>query len=316
MTIFGCDISKDTVDSVLLSPHHVILKRFCSANTVEELTKILQELKNDFSDLCVGCESTGIYHQTLVEACDALGIPCKLLNPILTKEFNRSSIRKKKTDRDDALVIAKLLAQGEGNIIHFEDCIDRLKTIVRSVRKIGDLSRSLLLHARHAGKLLPDEVTLYEHAQHELLTLQKALRKSAVTLCDSPLRPLLESIPGIGAWSASVILAETRNFRCCRNADAFVAFAGLDPRVQQSGTTLNHNGRLTKRGSPHLRAAIFMAANVARIYDPELRAYYDKRKLQGQKFTAITCALSRKLCYRIFAVIKRKTPYEVHEKQS
>jgi len=316
MTIFGCDISKDTVDSVLLSPHFVVLKRFCCANTVEELTKILQELKKDFSDLCVGCESTGIYHRTLVEACDVLGIPCKLLNPILTKEFNRSSIRKKKTDRDDAVVIAKLLAQGEGNIIHLEDCNDRLKAVVRSVRKIGDLSRSLLLHSRHAGKLLPDALPLYEHVQEELLTLQKALKKNAITMCDSPLRPLLESIPGIGAWSASVILAETRNFRCCRNADAFVAFAGLDPRVQQSGTTLNHNGRLTKRGSPHLRTAIFMAANVARIYDPELRAYYDKRKLQGQKFTAITCAVSRKLCYRIYAVVKRKTPYEVHKKQS
>lgn len=246
MTILGCDISKDTVDSVLLSPHTVVLKRFCSANTVEELTKILQELKKDYSDFCVGCESTGIYHQALVEACDALGIPCKLLNPILTKEFNRSSIRKKKTDRDDAVVIAKLIAQGEGSIVHYEDCADCLKATVRSVRKIGDLSRSLLLHSRHAGKLLPANLALYKHAQKELRILQKALRKNAVSLCDSPLRPLLESIPGIGAWSASVILAETRNFRSCRNADAFVAFAGLDPRVQQSGTTLNHNGRLTK----------------------------------------------------------------------
>ncbi len=316
MTILGCDISKDTVESVLLSPQFVVLKRFCPANTVEELTKILQPLKKDFADLCVGCESTGIYHQALVEACDALEIPCKLLNPILTKEFNRSSIRKKKTDRDDAVVIAKLIAQGEGGSIHSDDCTDRLKATVRSARKIADLSRSLLLHSRYAGTLLPTELPRYGHVQEELLILQKALKKNAITMCDSPLRLLLESIPGIGAWTASVILAETRNFTRCRNADAFVAFAGLDPRVQQSGTTLNRNGRLTKRGSPHLRAALFVAANVGRMHDPELGAYYDAKKAQGKKFTAITCAISRKLCYRIYAVVKRKTPYEVHKKQS
>lgn len=316
MTILGCDISKDTVDSVLLAPDFVLLQRLDCSNTVEALTNILQVLKKDFANLCIGCESTGIYHQPLVEACDALSIPCKLLNPILTKEFNRSSIRKKKTDRDDALVIAKLLAQGEGRIIHIDDCTNRLKATVRSARKIGDISRSLLLHARHAGKLLPTELPRYEHVQKELLTLQKALKKNAIKMCDSPLRPLLESIPGIGAWTASVILAETKNFEHCRDADAFVAFAGLDPRVQQSGTTLNRNGRLTKRGSPHLRASLFFAANVGRMYDPELGAYYDAKKLQGKKFTAITCALSRKLCYRIFAVVKRKTPYEIHEKQS
>ena len=316
MTILGCDISKDTVDSVLLAPNFVLLQRLDCRNTVEELTKMLQVLKKDFPDLCVGCESTGMYHQFLVEACDAMRIPCKLLNPILTKEFNRSSIRKKKTDRDDALVIAKLIAQGEGRPIHSEDCIDHLKATVRSARKISDLSRSLLLHSRHAGKLLPTQLSRYEHVQEELLILQKALKKSAVTMCDASLRSLLESIPGIGAWTASVILAETKNFERCRNADAFVAFAGLDPRVQQSGTTLNRNSRLTKRGSPHLRAALFVAASVGRMHDPELRAYYDAKKLQGKKFTTITCALSRKLCYRIYAVIKRKTPYEVHQKQS
>lgn len=316
MTILGCDISKDTVESVLLSPDHVLLRRLGCSNTVEELTTVLQPLFNEFPDLCVGCESTGMYHRSLVDVCDILGIPCKMLNPILTKEFNRSSIRKKKTDRDDAVVIAKLIAQGEGSIMRSDDCANPLKATVRSVRKIGDLMRALHLHARHASKLISADTAIYDRAQEELLTLQKELKKQAITLCDSPLRTLLESIPGIGAWSASIILAETKHFQRCRNADAFVAFAGLDPRVQQSGVTLNRNGRLTKRGSPHLRAALFVSANVARMHDPDLRAYYDAKKEQGKKFTAITCAISRKLCYRIYAVVKRKTPYEIHEKKS
>ena len=313
MTIIGIDVSKETLDGVVFCPTENIQTRHQCMNTVAAIEEMLEPLKEQHPDLLVGCESTGMYQLNLLNACDALSIPCKMLNPVLTKEFNRSSIRKKKTDRDDALCIAKLIAQGEGTVTHAKMLANPLKATVRSVRKLTDLSRSLQLHARHSQTLVPELREQYEHLQKEMTTMQTRLRKRAIKSCTSPLRPLLESIPGIGAWTACVILAETNDLQQCRNADALVAFAGLDPRVQQSGVTLNRNGRLTKRGSPHLRSAIFIAASVARMYDPELKAYYAKKKTQGKKFTSITCAISRKLCYRIFAVAKRGTSYEKHE---
>jgi len=87
----------------------------------------------------------------------------------------------------------------------------------------------------------------------------------------------------------------------------------LDPKIRQSGHCLNNQGKLTKRGSPHLRQALFVAASVARMHDPELKAYYEKKRSEGKKYTVAVCATARKLIYRIYIVWKRQTPYVVQK---
>jgi transposase len=100
-----------------------------------------------------------------------------------------------------------------------------------------------------------------------------------------------------------------------KNARSLVSFAGLDPRIKQSGHKLNTTGRLLKRGSPHLRAALFLAANVARRYDPELNQYYEKKKTEGRAHTEILCMIARKLLYRIWAVLRDRREYQITNKE-
>ena len=87
-----------------------------------------------------------------------------------------------------------------------------------------------------------------------------------------------------------------------RTAKALTAFAGLDPKVRQSGHTLNTTGKLTKRGSSHLRRSIFIAANVSRQHDPNLKAFYDKKRGEGKSYTVATVAVARKLLTIVRAV--------------
>jgi transposase len=88
-----------------------------------------------------------------------------------------------------------------------------------------------------------------------------------------------------------------------------VAYAGFDPKVKQSGVSLHHNARLTKRGSPELRRVLFMAATVARRYDPELKDYYLRKREQGNAYTPAVIAVAQKMTNRIYAVLVRQTPY-------
>jgi len=81
-----------------------------------------------------------------------------------------------------------------------------------------------------------------------------------------------------------------------------IAYFGLDPRVRQSGHTLNTTGRLTKRGSPHGRRAIFIAANVARRFDPYCQAHYEKKRNEGKSYKVANLALARKLLLIVRAV--------------
>lgn len=88
-----------------------------------------------------------------------------------------------------------------------------------------------------------------------------------------------------------------------------VAYAGLDPRVKESGKREHGRGRITKRGSVYLRAALYLAANVARIYDKGLDDYYEKKKSEGRHHKEILCMISRKLLHRIYAVWKGERMY-------
>jgi transposase len=309
MHYFACDVSRDGIEAVLTDRVLTVKRRFTINNTVPAISNVLRSLQSDGLRLTAAAESTAMFHVPLVEACAALAIPCKLLNPVLTRQVLRHSVRKRKTDQDDALTIAKLLVQGEGHPVTPGDVLDVRKTLSRSARKVSVLAQCLTLHARHVGRSLGTIPAVLSEQCDQLKRTKTQMQKLATAQTDVAQRKLLESIPGIGSWIATVLIAETQNFSRCDSGDALVAAAGLDPRVKQSGVTLNRNGKLTKRGSPHLRWALGCAANVAIRYDPELKAYYEKKRSEGKSYRTALCATSRKLAYRVFAVAKRRTPY-------
>jgi transposase len=118
-----------------------------------------------------------------------------------------------------------------------------------------------------------------------------------------------QSIPGIGPQTAALLIAELGSITRFKNAKAIVAYAGLDPRVKQSGTSLKRNTHLTKRGSPYLRRAIYLTAASAQRHDAELKATYDKKRDEGKRYREATIVVARRLLTRVFAVWKRQTPY-------
>jgi len=120
---------------------------------------------------------------------------------------------------------------------------------------------------------------------------------------------LIDSIPGFAIKLSAVVRHEIGDIRRFKSSKSLVAYAGLDPRIKQSGDKLNTTGRLTKRGSPHLRAGLFLAANVARIHDSELKAYYEKKKAEGRSHREVLCIISRKLLNRIYAILKERREY-------
>jgi transposase len=144
------------------------------------------------------------------------------------------------------------------------------------------------------------------------LNLEKGandLRKYLNTKTDQVLHKLLRTIPGIGPITADILMAEIGDIERFKNNKALVAFAGLDPKVRQSGQSLARNTYLTKRGSPYLRQAIYFACSVAQLHDQEFKTYFLKKRNEGRSYTEATVANSRKLIYRIYAVWKRNTPY-------
>ena len=120
----------------------------------------------------------------------------------------------------------------------------------------------------------------------------------------------LHTIPGIGMIAAATILAEIGDINRFKSSSALVAFAGIDPTVRQSGEFSSTHNHMSKRGSPYLRHAIFLAATTCSFHNSPLNAYYKKKREQGKHHLTATGAVARKLTTIIYAVLRDSKPYE------
>ena len=120
----------------------------------------------------------------------------------------------------------------------------------------------------------------------------------------------LHTIPGIGMIAAATILAEIGDINRFKSSSALVAFAGIDPTVRQSGEFSSTHNHMSKRGSPYLRHAIFLAATTCSFHNSPLNAYYKKKRDQGKHHLTATRAVARKLTTVIYAVLRDSKPYE------
>lgn len=119
----------------------------------------------------------------------------------------------------------------------------------------------------------------------------------------------ITTIPGIGDTLGAIILGEIGDIHRFSAPNKLVAFAGLDVRVVQSGEFTGTRQKISKRGSPYLRRAIWLAANRAVLCDPILSEYYQGLRNRGKHHLTAIGAVSRKLCNIIYAILTENRPY-------
>lgn len=119
----------------------------------------------------------------------------------------------------------------------------------------------------------------------------------------------ITSIPGIGPILGACILSEIGDVTRFRSADKLAAYIGVDPSISQSGEYTSDHAHMSKRGSPYLRRAVWMASVVAVQRDPMFRAYYDKKAAQGLKYMNIIGHVTKKMTAVIFAILRDNKVY-------
>jgi transposase len=121
----------------------------------------------------------------------------------------------------------------------------------------------------------------------------------------------LTSIKGIGVMSAATIYAEIGDIQRFSTLESLVAYAGIDPTIFSSGEFEGTQRHISKRGSPYLRKALWMAASGARRWNPDLDAFFTKKLQEGKSYGVAMGALCRKLLGRIYVILQENRPYEV-----
>ena len=123
---------------------------------------------------------------------------------------------------------------------------------------------------------------------------------------------VITTISGIGPTLGSIIVSEIGDIERFETSSKLVAYAGLDASVKQSGEFNSTQNKISKRGSPYLRRALWMAAFMSLQCDPALYDYYSRLRARGKSHRLATTAVARKLCIIVWAIMKSKKPYSPH----
>ncbi len=311
----GIDVAKNTLDVNVIIAGKPLGKQF--ANTENGFRLLIDWLKHrKLGQLHACLEATGRYGLGVALALHAAGHTVSIVNPAQIRDFARTRLGRNKSDTVDAAHIREYAALFSP---------PAWKPPSSSLRRLCDLQTmragfvaSKVEWQNRAGSMADDATaTTLAHATIAHFAAQIAAVEQAIRDTidgDDDLRgkrDLLLSIDGVGETLAAVILAELPGPDVLTRSAQAVAYAGLNPRRFQSGTSINHPTRISKIGNATLRTALFMPAMVAMRHNAAVAALTQRlrqqRRLTGKQ---IVVAAMRKLLVICFGVLKSGKPFD------
>jgi transposase len=309
----GIDVGKSELATCIRRPDGTTMATVFFPNTDTGLKKFIVHLnKHSVSkESPILLESTGPYHWKAASTLAKKGYFSKVVNPLHTKQILRHSIRKRKTDKVDASHLAFLASQEYGYKFVETEEMARKKALVRYCWNSRAVATRCLVREKYMKEYrggVSDEYLISSLIVEKCEELKKEIVKQWSKGND--LR-YLDSIPGVSPFIAATILAELTPLDRFKRIDQIIAFSGLDPSVKQSGGKPDRHGSLSKRGSPILRGALFLAAFGAFAKPGPMRTLYMQYKKRGMHHSAILCILGRKILRTSVALLRTRQEFDL-----
>jgi len=263
------------------------------------------------SPATIAVESTGRYHLAVVRLAHALGHRTFVLNARDVYFYAKALGARGKTDRTDAQIIARYVAEHHATLKPWAAGTpeqERLQELLRCRAGVTSKRMSLRQVLRDVQELAPAVLGL-EQQFDELLDL---IDRQVATLVAADERlsqgcAALRTITGFGPQGSAMLSALLSRVDFA-NADALVAYSGLDPRPNDSGVKTGRR-RISKRGSPELRRQLYLTAFAA-SHSKAVGPLYRSIKAKGFKPTQALVILARKLLRVAWAVWKTGKPFD------
>jgi transposase len=315
--ILGIDVSKDKVD-VALFPRENKQMTATFENRKTGFKKLQQWLHRQTKEAVHAClEATGRYGEAIAEYLFGQGHKVSVVNPSRIYSYGRSKLRRSKTDKSDALLIADFCATQNPPL--WTPITEHQLELQELSRQLDDLKTSHLRVSNRLGsgirsktvkKLLQEQLDLLDgqirQLQEEIDNHIQADKQTKSSF------ELLVSIPGIGALTAAKFLAEVPDVRLFESADQLAAYAGLVPRQHFSGSSVQGRSTLAKSGNTYLRTAFYMPALSAERFNPVIAALAQRLRAAAipKSRMTIIAAIMHKLLVLAYGVLKTGLPFD------
>ena len=268
--------------------------------------------------LWVVMEATGVYYQRLAIAAHEHGLCVDVVLPNKIKHFALSLNQKSKTDAVDARTITRYgLERTLRRWTPPDPLLAELKALVREHHHITEMKTEILnrLHAYKHAADAPKSIIRRLRAQRDLFNKQlDAIDKELAKLVASNAEiaesvAVIGSIKGIGALTATGVVAETNHFELIANAKQIVGFSGLDPQLRESGQ-FKGKTPISKKGSSYLRRLLYMPTLSVIRHDKRLSQYYQQMLGRKPAKKVAIVAVMRKLLTLIYTLWKKRERYD------
>ena len=298
MISLGADVAKDSV--VIFDGS----KTFTLANSSAELKKFLEKYKG----ASLGVEPTGGYQDKLCNIAYKLGMSVYVIQPAWIRSHRKGTKQRGKTDKIDAMAIHSYLLERR-EFLHLWRPLPKLLAELRlTLRQRQGLAKDLS-RMRQRYSALHLEKSCREALYAPLVSLIKAKEKRIRELLkEIPKSKAILGIPGIGILGASAALCALEHIPF-KSADAFVAFAGIDPVPFESG---NFKGRshVSKKGDATLRTLLYLSA-VAGSRTKAWKPRYLKLLGKGKEKKKALVSIAMKIAVTLYSIHKFNTTFDL-----
>jgi len=266
-------------------------------------------------------EATGVYYEGLAYFLWQQSSVVHVVLPNKVKNYAKSLDFKSKTDKIDAQILSRFGLERElrrwqpisPNLLELKQLTRERDRLVRNRTAMSNRLHS----SEHEGK---PHHRIIDRTQEHIALLDRQIKEiegeiKTLVAGDEPLKrkfAFLQSIPGVGMLTVAVIAAETNGFETFTGIKQLTSYAGLDVKIQESGTWKGKS-RISKRGNCHIRKALYMPSLSRVKHDSAAALFYENiRSRRGHAMVALV-AVQRKTLGLMFSLWKNEVMYSVKE---
>jgi transposase len=262
-------------------------------------------------------EATGLYHVNAAMYLHGKGLTVHVSNPLQIKRFSQMQLRRDKTDKADARVIAEFSEVNKSILSKWNPPTENLakaRSLLSALRLLRiqntAKSRSIqTLRLTTAGRDAAIQLEAVQKAEREVILAMEKELVALVCISHAEEYNLAQTVGAIGPKTAAAVILATDGLKNFDNSRQVSAYFGMSPRQYKSGTSINGKGHICKMGNPYIRSLLYVCAVSSLRHNKPCKDFYDSLIAKGKPKKVALVAVSNKLLRILFAVMKKRTPW-------
>lgn len=322
--IIGIDISKHTFDATFLDVSSGITQHEVFAQDKKGIALLMAKLKHFActpQEILLCMEHTGIYIHTLIGALQHTSYFVWVEMPLRIKRS--IGLQRGGDDKLSSLLIAQYAHRYQDQAVAWiaEDSFlltlrnftaqrerllnsyKQLQVPLKELESIGVKALSTRMHKIQKKVIKEIEVSIKEIEEQiqSMINEHETAKQVIENVC---------SLKGVSTQTAINLYVYTKGFKTFSNAKQLACYCGVVPFEKKSGTSIRYKPKVSPFANKNLKRLLHLCAMSAIQYDAELKAYYQRKVLEGKNKMSVLNAVRNKLVHRIYAVVRDGRKYE------